>query len=53
MSRTTRTATPWKAWRTPRFRWKLFAGVSPKAIIDDWADKPVAARKEYPRRRSK
>ena len=32
--------------RTPRYRWKLKAGLSPKVIVTDRDDKLIAARRE-------
>lgn len=32
--------------RKPRYKWKLLDGVSRKHVVDDWADKPIAARRE-------
>lgn len=46
MAHTYRAVPNGKSMRTPRYRWKLLDGVSRKHIVDDWADKPVAALKE-------
>ncbi len=45
MSRTRRNI-PKKWNRKPKYRWKLLAGLSPKNIVTDWDDVPIAARKE-------
>jgi hypothetical protein len=38
---------PSKKWtRTPRHKWKLASGKSPKDIVTNWDDKPIAANKE-------
>ena len=47
MAHTIRNVPSFKWNRTPRFKWKLLAGISRKNIVTNYDDKPIAARKEF------
>ena len=46
MSRTIRNIPKGKRSRTPRYRWKLMAGISRKRIVTDYDDRTIAGGNE-------
>jgi hypothetical protein len=46
MSRTYRKVPKHKWLRTPRYKWKLQAGISRKQVVTDFDDKGIAAKRE-------